>query len=50
MLAKRIVDNELLDEARPGERERKETKETKRMLEKELKVLGLAERAVKRIT
>jgi hypothetical protein len=47
LLAKRIVDNELLDEARPGERERKETK---RMLEKELKVLGLAERAVKRIT
>ena len=46
MLGNRIVDNELLVEARPGERERGETK---RMLEKELKVLGLAERVVKRI-
>ena len=40
-----IVDNELLVEARPGERG-----EMKRMLERELKVLGVAERAVKRIT
>jgi len=45
LLATRIVDNELLVEARPGERG-----EMKRMLERELKVLGVAERAVKRIT
>ena len=39
-----MVDNELF-EARPGERG-----EMKRMLERELKVLGVAERAVKKIT
>ena len=45
LLATHIVDNALLVEARPGERG-----EMKRMLERELKVLGVAERAVKRIT
>ena len=43
-LVMRIVDSELF-EVRPGERG-----EMKRMLERELKVLGVAERAVKRIT
>ena len=43
-LLMRIVDRELF-EVRPGERG-----EMKRMLGRELKVLGVAERAVKRIT
>lgn len=45
LLATHIVDNELMIEARPGERV-----EMRRMVERELKVPGMAEREVKRIT